>query len=126
MAEKVKISPKVVRNQIENEGMTRTQLAAHYGISSAQINKFLKMTNMSDLRPKKIMFEIEEDDVQTLQPSAPIIMIEDLIEDGQQPVFIEEMMIAKEIERAFEEPIILEAEVINEVIENKKPENIWA
>ena len=64
MAERVKISPKVVREQILDKGMTRVELAQHYGISTAQINKFLEVTNMKDLRPKKVMFEIdfEEED----------------------------------------------------------------
>lgn len=64
MAERVKISPKVVRGQILDKGMTRVELAQHYGISTAQINKFLEVTNMKDLRPKKVMFEIdfEEED----------------------------------------------------------------
>ena len=59
MAERVKINPKVVREQILNKGMTRVELAQHYGISTAQINKFLEVTNMKDLRPKKVMFEID-------------------------------------------------------------------
>ncbi len=59
MAERVKISPKVVREQILDKGMTRVELAQHYGISTAQINKFLEVTNMKDLRPKKVMFEID-------------------------------------------------------------------
>lgn len=59
MAERVKISPKVVREQILDKGMTRVELAQHYGISTAQINKFLEATNMKDLRPKKVMFEID-------------------------------------------------------------------
>lgn len=59
MVERVKISPKVVREQILDKGMTRVELAQHYGISTAQINKFLEVTNMKDLRPKKVMFEIE-------------------------------------------------------------------
>ena len=59
MAERVKINPKVVREQILDKGMTRVELAQHYGISTAQINKFLEVTNMKDLRPKKVMFEID-------------------------------------------------------------------
>ena len=59
MAERVKISPKVVREQILDKGMTRVELAQHYGISTAQINKFLEVTNMKDLRSKKVMFEID-------------------------------------------------------------------
>ena len=68
MAEKVKINPKVVREQILDKGMTRAELAQHYGISTAQINKFLEVTNMKDLRPKKVMIEIdlEEDDKENL------------------------------------------------------------
>lgn len=64
MTERVKINPKVVREQILDKGMTRAELAQHYGISTAQINKFLEVTNMKDLRPKKVMFEIdlEEED----------------------------------------------------------------
>lgn len=64
MTERVKINPKVVREQILDKGMTRVELAQHYGISTAQINKFLEATNMKDLRPKKVMFEIdfEEED----------------------------------------------------------------
>lgn len=63
MTEKIKISPKTVRNQIEELGMTRVQLSEHYGISAAQINKFLAMTNMDKLRAKKaIQFEIDMDD----------------------------------------------------------------
>ena len=58
MTERVKINPKVVREQILDKGMTRVELAQHYGISTAQINKFLEVTNMKDLRPKKVMFEI--------------------------------------------------------------------
>ena len=59
MTERVKISPKVVKEQILDKGMTRVELAQHYGISTAQINKFLEVTNMKDLRPKKVMFEID-------------------------------------------------------------------
>ena len=68
MAERVKISPKVVREQILDKGMTRVELAQHYGISTAQINKFLEVTNMKDLRPKKVMFEVdlEEDNKENL------------------------------------------------------------
>lgn len=65
MAEKVKISPSRVKAQIENEGMTRPQLAQHYGISVGQINKFLRLTNMDKLRCTKIAFEIEEDMVES-------------------------------------------------------------
>ena len=68
MAERVKINPKVVREQILDKGMTRAELAQHYGISTAQINKFLEVTNMKDLRPKKVMFEVdlEEDNKENL------------------------------------------------------------
>lgn len=68
MTERVKINPKVVREQILDKGMTRAELAQHYGISTAQINKFLEVTNMKDLRPKKVMFEVdlEEDNKENL------------------------------------------------------------
>ena len=68
MTERVKINPKVVREQILDKGMTRIELAQHYGISTAQINKFLEVTNMKDLRPKKVMFEVdlEEDNNENL------------------------------------------------------------
>lgn len=59
MTERVKINPKVVKEQILEKGMTRVELAQHYGISTAQINKFLEVTNMKDLRPKKVMFEVD-------------------------------------------------------------------
>lgn len=75
MAERVKINPKVVREQILDKGMTRVELAQHYGISTAQINKFLEVTNMKDLRPKKVMFEIdfeEEDNNLIVLETAPI------------------------------------------------------
>ena len=66
MAEKIKINPKVVRKQIEEEGMTRVELAQHYNINRAQIKKFLEMTNMDKLRAKQgLQFEIESDEYET-------------------------------------------------------------
>ena len=69
MAEKVKISPKVVKSQIENEGMTRKQLAEFYGISVAQMTKFMEATGMSKLRARQANgFEIvieDNDDIDT-------------------------------------------------------------
>lgn len=83
MTERVKINPKVVREQILDKGMTRVELAQHYGISTAQINKFLEVTNMKDLRPKKVMFEIDiEEDNNNLPVLEPAPIPTQVIEEN--------------------------------------------
>ena len=87
MAEKIKINPKVVRKQIEEEGMTRVELAQHYGISGAQIKKFLEMTNMDKLRAKQgLQFEIESDECET-ESVANIEVKEELSSQPYTPSF---------------------------------------
>lgn len=84
MAEKIKINPKVVRKQIEEEGMTRVELAQHYNISGAQIKKFLEMTNMDKLRAKQgLQFEIESDDCE--EETLPHTQVEVKEELSSQP-----------------------------------------
>ena len=87
MTEKIKINPKVVRKQIEEEGMTRVELAQHYNISGAQIKKFLEMTNMDKLRAKQgLQFEIESDEYET-ENVANIEVKEELSSQPYTPSF---------------------------------------
>jgi transcriptional regulator with XRE-family HTH domain len=67
---------------INDKGYTRKELAEHFNVSVAEINKYLKVLNLK-LRAKKMTYEIVDDTVivdnvsaavaEEVQPMNPII-----------------------------------------------------
>lgn len=57
---------------INDKGYTRKDLADHYKVSVAEINKYLKVLNLK-LRAKKMTYEIVDDTVMTDNVSATVV-----------------------------------------------------
>lgn len=57
---------------INDKGYTRKELAEHFNVSVAEINKYLKVLNLK-LRAKKMTYEIVDDTVVVDNVSAEVI-----------------------------------------------------
>ena len=49
---------------INDKGYTRAELAEHYNVSVAEVNKYLKALNIK-MRAKKMTYEVVDDTVET-------------------------------------------------------------
>ena len=57
---KIKVTKEEVQALIEN-GTTRKDLAAHYGVSVLQVNKLIERLGLKGVKAKKFDFEIVEE-----------------------------------------------------------------
>lgn len=60
---------------INDKGYTRAELAEHYNVSVAEVNKYLKALNIK-MRAKKMTYEVIDDTAEVAVPEVKVTEVE--------------------------------------------------